>query len=129
MSKKLADYPRIQLNGTGQVYVLKWALQTMIKLQEWKTPESNLDENGRANGVLGWTQLSGQVAASCCIEKDGKLVPADLKPEDVTAAYDGNPDLADMKYLRSAIDKCLTFLLASDDESSQSGNTPAPAAS
>ena len=125
MSKELDRYPRIQLNGQGPEYVLKYGLVAMKRLKEWgvditKSPADNIE---------GWFHLSSQVAASCCVAgEDGKVRSADLKQSDVEAAYDGNPDLPDMVYLRSAMNRCADFRLAPAGEGSPSGNTPAPVA-
>ncbi len=97
-------YPQIQLNGTGPLYRIKYSLSAIVRMREWKIP-SDIPATQEA----GWQQLSAQVAASACVEDDGKMKYAGLTQESVDAAYDGDPDLADMAYLRDALDTAISF--------------------
>ena len=106
-------YPAIQFNGNGQIYRIKYSLMASRRLQEWgiKVDEAVLTQDE------GWAQLSAQIAATACIEDGGKLKYAGLTPQQVDEAYDGDPDFADMAYLKAALVVAVSFRLPSAENS------------
>ena len=109
------EYPLFTIRD-GRSFRLRFSMRAIRALKAWGVPTTAPKDNEES-----WEQLHQQLAAVAYNEVDGEMVYADLKPGDVKAAYGDDPELWELKAIRTAIDAAVSFRMLSDEKSSQPG--------
>ena len=120
------DYPIFRLRN-GEQYRLRFSLSAIKRMQEWEIgtdAPTNIDES--------WKHLAGQFAACACTLKvdeagqpavDENPTWAGLTPQVVRDMYFDEPDFAELRDMRAAVEAAVGFRRPAAGKTSQ----PAPA--